>query len=190
MLRTVQRTCALVVLAASLLSPGPAAAADTPPLVPDNDVRVQSSGSTFTVDVVMHAPVPLAQAWAVLVDFGHMAEFVPNLTQSQIVEGSDSTFKVSQKGVARFGFFSAKFESVREIRLVPQREIRARSIGGNVKHMESVMQLEAEDGGTRLQYHAEVEPDFWFPPLIGPKLVRHQTAEQFSAMIQEMLRRK
>ena len=80
MLRTVQRTCALVVLAASLLSPGPAAAADTPPLVPDNDVRVERSGNTFTVDVVMHAPVPLAQAWAVVVDFGHMAEFVPNLT--------------------------------------------------------------------------------------------------------------
>ena len=52
------------------------------------------------------------------------------------------------------------------------------------------MQLEAETGGTRLQYHAEVQPDFWFPPLIGPALVQRQTAEQFSAMIQEMLRRR
>ena len=98
--------------------------------------------------------------------------------------------KVSQKGVARYGIFSASFESVREIRLVPQREIRARNVSGNLKHMESVMQLVAEEGGTRLHYHAEVQPDFWFPPLVGPSLVQHETAEQFSAMIQETVRRK
>lgn len=178
------------VLAASLMALGPTAAADTPPAVPDKDVRVERSGSTFSVDVVMHAPVPLARAWEVLVDFDHMADFVPNLKASQIVERSDSLLKVSQKGVARYGIFSASFESVREIRLVPQREIRARNVSGNLKHMESVMQLVAEEGGTRLHYHAEVQPDFWFPPLVGPSLVQHETAEQFSAMIQEMVRRK
>lgn len=52
------------------------------------------------------------------------------------------------------------------------------------------MQLEAEPGGTRLHYHAEVVPGFWFPPMIGPALVRHETAEQFSAIIREMMRRQ
>jgi hypothetical protein len=52
------------------------------------------------------------------------------------------------------------------------------------------MQLEPEAGGTRLQYHAEVQPEFWMPPLIGPAIVRHETAEQFSAIIDEMIRRR
>jgi hypothetical protein len=56
--------------------------------------------------------------------------------------------------------------------------------------MDSVMRLEPEPGGIRLQYHAEVQPNFWLPPMIGPALVQHETAEQFSAMIHEMLRRK
>jgi hypothetical protein len=34
-----------------------------------------------------------------------------------------------------------------------------------------------------------VQPGGLFPPFIGPDLVRHQTAQQFSAMVQEMQRR-
>ena len=92
--------------------------------------------------------------------------------------------------IDRYGLFSSKFESIREIRLSPLREIRAHGVGGNIGRMESVMQLQAEGARTRLTYHAEVLPGFWFPPLIGPTLVRHQTAEQFSAMLREMARRQ
>ena len=175
----------------ALLCPIPSAiAADGPPAVPDNDVRVQSSGASFTVDVTMYTTAPPTLAWAVLTDFDHMGSFVPNLASSQVLERSDTLLKVAQKGVARYGIFSASFESIREISLSPQREIWAHNIGGNVKSLDSVMQLQAEGAGTRLHYHAEVIPGFWFPPLIGPSLVRHETAEQFSAMLQEMQRRQ
>lgn len=180
----------MLVVAAALLQPQGVMAAEGSPVVADSDVRVGRSGASFSVDLVMHAPVPPPQAWAVLTDFEHMADFIPNLKSSQVVERKEMALQVSQKGVARYGIFSADFESLREIRLTPQHEIRAHGLGGNVRRMESVMQLEAETGGTRLQYHAEVQPDFWFPPLIGPALVQRQTAEQFSAMIQEMLRRR
>ena len=55
--------------------------------------------------------------------------------------------------------------------------------------MHSVMTLSAEPSGTRLVYHADVEPGFWLPPLVGPAAVRDQTAEQFSALFAEMKKR-
>lgn len=164
--------------------------AEAVPVVADNDVHVVHANETFTVDISVHTPVAPAQAWAVLTDFDHMADFLPNLNSSQITQRSDSALKVAQKGVARFGFFSKNFESVREIQLNPNTEVRSNNVGGNLKHMQSVMQLQPEGTGTRLTYHAEVVPGFWFPPLIGPSLVRHETAEQISAMLQEMLRRQ
>lgn len=178
--------CAL----AALLGPVQFAGAEELPAVPDNAVSVQHSGASFTVDVTLFTPVPPALAWAVLTDFDHMASFVPNLSSSQVLERSDTLLKVEQKGVARYGFFSANLESVREIRLSPQHEIRAHNVSGNVKSLDSVMQLHADGSGTRLHYHAVAVPGFWFPPLIGPSLVRHETAEQFSAMLREMLRRQ
>ena len=176
---------------AAMLYPVPwAMAADGQPLVPDSDVLVQRSGASFTVDTTMYAPVPPALAWAVLTDFEHMGSFVPNLSSSQVVERSDAVLKVVQKGVAHYGLFSANFESIREIGLSPPHEIRAHGVGGNFERMDSVMRLQAEGAGTRLHYHAEVLPGVWLPPFIGPALVRHETAAQFSAMLREMVRRQ
>lgn len=160
------------------------------PLLSDQDVHVERADGGFVVDVVMHAPVRPAQAWAVLTDFEHMASFVPNLNSSRVLERGDGVLKVLQQGVARYGVFSANFESLREIRLTPFSEIRAHGLGGNIQRMESLMRLDPEGSGTRLSYHAEAQPGFWFPPMIGPALVRNETAEQFSAMLDEMLRRR
>lgn len=180
----------LMALAALLYPVQAANTADAQPLVSDSDVRVVRSGGSFTVDLTLYAPVAPAPAWAVLTDFEHMSDFLSNLTSSEVTERSDSLLKVSQKGVARYGLFSAKFESIREIRLSPPHEIRAHGVGGNIQRMESLMQLQAEGEGTRMTYHAEVMPGFWFPPLIGPALVRHDTAGQFSALLREMIRRQ
>ena len=180
----------LLTVAAMLCPVQVALSADQQSVVSDSDVRVARSGGNFTVDLTMYTPVAPSVAWAVLTDFEHMSQFVPNLTSSQVIERNDTVLKVNQKGVASFGFFSTNFESIREIRLSPQSEIRAHGVGGNILRMESVMQLQAEGAGTRLNYHAEVRPGFWFPPLIGPALVKHETAEQFTAMLQEMIRRQ
>jgi carbon monoxide dehydrogenase subunit G len=153
------------------------------------DVHVSRNGDSFTVDLVMHASVPPAQAFEVLTDFDHMASFVPNLRASQVLSRQGAVLKVSQQGVAQFGPVSRSFESVREVRLIPPSEIRVHGLSGSVKRMDSLMQLQPEPGGTRLQYHAEVDPGSWMPPLVGPALVQHETAEQFSAMLDEMARR-
>jgi len=113
----------------------------------------------------------------------------PSLESSRVQEHSPTTLKLTQTGVAKYGVFSSHFESIREITLVPQREIQALGVGGTVPHAESRMQLLAEGSGTRMVYHAKVQPGGLFPPFIGPDLVRHQTAQQFSAMVQEMQRR-
>ncbi|WP_407278502.1 SRPBCC family protein [Aromatoleum evansii] len=158
--------------------------------VADKDVRVERNVGGFTVDMLAHAPVNQALAWEVLTDFEHMAAFVPNLKTSRVSERGDAFVRVHQTGTARYGMFWTNFESVREIRFSPPNEIRAQGVGGNMKRMESVMRLEAEPGGTLLRYHAEVQPDVWLPPLLGPSFVRHETAEQFSAIIREMVRRQ
>ena len=159
--------------------------------VADQDVRVQRQGSALSIDAVMHAPVPPATAWEVLTDFEHMARFQSGLQSSEVLERSPQRLLVRQKGVARFGPFSSPFESVREMQLAPERNIRAQQISGStLKQMASLMTLEPEDGGTRLTYHANMEPESSLPPLVGPAMVQHQTAAQFSAMVCEMVRRQ
>ncbi|MBK6869150.1 MAG: SRPBCC family protein [Burkholderiales bacterium] len=155
------------------------------------DVRVQRQGSAFSIDAVLHAPVPLATAWEVLTDFEQMPRYQTNLSRSEVLERSPQRLLVRQQGVARFGPFSSAFDSVREMQLAPPRSIRARQVSGKVlRQMTSLMTLEPEEGGTRLSYHADMEPETSLPPLIGPALVQHETAEQFAAIVREMVRRQ
>jgi len=182
--------CCLMVWMGMLCPVQAARSADEPPLVSGSDVRVERNGGGFTVDLTLYAPVAPALAWEVLTDFDRMSEFVPNLISSRVTERNENLIKVQQKGVAHYGIISVNFESIQETRLSPQREINAHGVGGNFLRMDSVMLLQAEGAGTRLDYHADVLPDFWFPPFIGPTLARRDIAEQFTGMLREMSRRR
>jgi carbon monoxide dehydrogenase subunit G len=185
------RSRTLPTLCLALACAGPASAAEPAvATVTDQAVQVQRQGGSYTIDLVMHAPVPLAVAWAVLTDFDHMAEFIPNLSHSQVLQRADNVLRISQKGQARWGPFSMDFESVREVTLLPQREIRSRGLAGTVKRVDSTMTLVPDGEGTRLHYHNEVEPGTWLPPVLGPARVREETAAQFNAILQEMARRR
>lgn len=169
-----------------------ATAAITTTTVDESDVRVQHQGERFTIDVTMQVAVPPALAFAVMTDIAHMARFIPGIRHSEVLSQRGQTLTVRQLGVARWGPFSKTFEAVREMQLSPPSEFRTRAIGGSFKRMESVTRFEplADGAGTRIVYHADGEPGDDFPPLIGAGIVRRQTAEQFSAMLQEMLRRR
>ena len=108
-----------VAAGALLLMPCAAIGIDVSSTVADRDVHVERANGGFTVDLLMHAPVSPTQAWNVLTDFDHMADFVPNLKTSQVVERSEALLRVSQTGTARYGVFWTDFESLREIRLMP-----------------------------------------------------------------------
>lgn len=158
-------------------------------LVDDKDIQVSRQGEGWLVEGSFTVPVAPAVAWVVLTDFDHMGRFLTNLSVSQVLERQGNVLQVEQRGTARFGLFSFKFQSLREITLTPVSHIHARGLSGNIKHFISDLSVAEEGSATRLTYRAEMEPDFWLPSLLGPSLLRHEMAEQFSAMVAEMLRR-
>jgi len=156
---------------------------------PEITVRVMRDGETVTVDAEMLVPVSPQEAWAVLADYEHFADFVPNMQISRIVSKAGEVLRVEQKGRARYGLLSFAFESLREVELSPYDTLKTRMIKGNMKRMETLTRLTAEGNGTRILYHNVAVPDFWLPPLIGTAFIRHEVAENFGAFIREMLRR-
>ncbi|MCX7893825.1 MAG: SRPBCC family protein [Burkholderiales bacterium] len=179
---TAARAAAALALAAALAAPAVAE--------PGMRVEIARSGDAFMVDAHLVAPVPPREAWAVLTDFEHMSAFVPNLVESRVAGRSASRLTVAQKGVARFGVVSFPFESVREVDLVPHESVRSRTVGGTAGRVESFTRLAAAGAGTRIHYHLEVVPGFWFPGFVGEALLEQEVREQFEAIVQEMLRRQ
>lgn len=164
---------------------------DAAPPAGDVQVKATREDEQVTLTAIIHAPVSPRVAWAVLTDFDRMAGWVPNLQESRIVSGPDERpLRLAQKGMKRVGLLTFSFESVREIELMPIRTIKAKVVSGNMRKLESTMRVSPEGEGTRLEYHLELIPNYWVPPLIGPALIRRESRLQFEAIIDEMVRRQ
>jgi carbon monoxide dehydrogenase subunit G len=161
------------------------AAAETP----IRSIDIVQDSDRYVADIVMFAPVTASVAWEVLTDFDHMAAWVPNVRESKVVARDADTVTVEQQGVAKFGLASLPYTSLRQLQLDPQRTVRSMQIKGSMRRLESLMTLTQDGSGTRLTYHLEMVPGGLAAAVLTKDLLRHEITEQFSAIVEEMIRR-
>lgn len=153
-------------------------------------VAIHREGVAFVVDVDLTVDATPQQAWDVLTDYDHMAQFVSNLTMSRIIRRAGDSLEVAQTSRLRFGLIDLHFDNVREIEFVPLREIRSRLVRGDMKASAFTTRLVAEGDMTRITNHGRFIPDRWIPPLIGTIMLEAETRKQFAEFRAEILRRK
>jgi hypothetical protein len=166
-------------------------ASGAPPSAPGDDiaVAVQKDGDEVVVHVDCPVRAPHAVVWAVLTDYDHMARYVTNLKESQLLTRDGNTLQVFQRGSATRGLLSFSFENLREIHLVPQQEIRSRLISGTLKSSEFTTRVVDDGDLVRIFNDGRFVPEVWVPPVIGPAVIAAETRKQFEEIREEILRR-
>jgi hypothetical protein len=92
----------------------------------DIAVSIDRNGNTFAVRVELEVEATPEEVFAVLTDYDHMARFVSNVLESRTVRRDGDRLAVEQKSRLAVGPVHFDFTNVREIDLVPFREIRSR----------------------------------------------------------------
>lgn len=156
---------------------------------PIRSVDVTYDGDTYVLNGVMYAPVAQAVAWDVLTDFDHMAQWVPNVSESKVLKREDTVVTIEQHGVAKYGAVSFPYTTERKIELKPQSTINSMQTKGSLRRVVSTMLVEAEGKGTRLTYHLEIAPSLLASALLSKDFIAHEFSDQFTAIIGEMVRR-
>ena len=158
---------------------------------PEVTVKVERQDNVIVLDVRTHVPAGVDETWAVMTDYDHMADFMPNLTSSQVVKRQGDTLEVAQKGEKKVLFLRFAFAGVKAVELVPKREIRTSLVQGDFKSYASSTRLMATAADrTEIVHHGRYEPTRWVPPAIGPALIASETRHHFRRLIAEVLRRK
>jgi carbon monoxide dehydrogenase subunit G len=152
-------------------------------------IRVRNDGEQITIDASFIVPVAPQQAWAVLTDFDNIPNFNPGVLSSKVTGRTGNRVQVSQKGVTKYGFLTFSYDSTREIDLVPFSKIQERMITGSMRKLEETTQLFPEGEHTRITYNAVFIPGTWIPPMVGNAFIKHEAREQFTELVNEMLRR-
>lgn len=151
-------------------------------------IRIEEQNGMLVMDVAYRVPVPPRAAWAVLTDFEHMPDFVPNLASSKVLQRNGKSIVVEQKGSMRLGMLPIHYESTRQIDIAPYQFIRSHTLSGDTR-LESVMVLTPAGGDTLLSYHATAASDLPLPNSLVGSYLSGMLESQFKAMRQEMLRR-
>jgi hypothetical protein len=169
----------------SVLAPACVSAADgSAPMV-----KVQRRGDAVVIDVERDVPASLADTWAVLTDFEHMAAFMHNITSSQVVARHGDSLELAQTARAGFAFVHLEFASLRAVELTPMQEVRTRLISGDFRSYDSTTTLSEHGASTRLVYHGVYVPKRWVPALIGTSMMEAETRRQYDQLVAEVLRR-
>ena len=162
------------------------AAADAPQVA----IETNGQGESITVTASAEMRVDPRTAWSVITDYDRLAEFIPYMRNSRVVRRAGDHFIVEQTGEFGFLWFNQPVQARLAVVEVPPRSVVAHAVGGNLKAMEGRYTVAVTPEGTvRLSYSGRLVPDFAVPPVIGKMVVRNVLAEQFRAMVEEIVRR-
>lgn len=151
------------------------------------NVEVARDGDVVRVDATISVAVKPDLAWAVLTDYNHLADFVPDLFLSRVI--SHEPLRVEQKGESGFLVWRFPIEVVFEIKERPPQVIAFESISGNLKNMRGEWRITETDREVELGYSATMESDFWIPPIIGAAIIRRDIQRRIEGVAKEMLSR-
>lgn len=156
----------------------------------DINITIQNNGKKIVVDAYFTVPVNSQLVWHTLTDFNNIPSFISSVQSSEIINRTGNTLHVTQNSIIEFSIATFNFESVREVNLVPFKEISERMISGNMHKMEETTQIIPEGDQTRISYHADIIPDMWILKYIGHIFIEDEAREQFQEIRNEIIRRK
>jgi ribosome-associated toxin RatA of RatAB toxin-antitoxin module len=176
--------CALALAACAACADGLATQASDP-----LDVTVERDGSLLQVRATLRLAAPAATCYAVLADYDHIDEFVPGMTRSEIVSPPGQPIRLHQVGQAGVGPFQVTLDVTLAVTEHPPTRIEFDRVAGNLERMRGDWVVSGDARRCGIAYRADIEPQFWVPPLLGPRLMRNQVEAQLHGLEAEILRR-
>ena len=133
----------------------------------------------INASVVLNAPAEYVHA--VLTDYVHIYRLNPSITENEILASSgDNVTRVRTKVIGCVAFYCEEIERVEDVRILASGDIQAEIVPeySQFKSGVTLWQIRSMGEASRLTYHAEMEPDFFIPPLIGNSIVKVKLREE------------
>jgi ribosome-associated toxin RatA of RatAB toxin-antitoxin module len=156
-------------------------------------ISVETTRHGDAVQISVHATVkaPLATIWNTLTDYDHLAEFIPGMNKSRLIERQGKVSTVEQSGYARLWFFKFPIDVTVEATEQSSSSMTVRLLKGNLKQLEGRYDVEriGDTDTYNVRWSGIIEPSSNIPTAIAAALMRRNISEQFLGMMTEIERR-
>lgn len=181
---------ALSCIAAAALLTASALAYSAPPAASDIAVHVERDGATFSVSAEFSVAASVDEVWDVLADFDRMAQILSSVDASRITNREGNRFEVVQKSHGNAGPIRISQDSVRQVELIPKREIRSHLLKGDLKASDFTTSIGEESGVSKITVRGKFVVGGMAGSVLNVEAVEAQTRRNYQELREEILRRK
>jgi ribosome-associated toxin RatA of RatAB toxin-antitoxin module len=156
-----------------------------------DDISVEATRRDDALEVICRVSLdaPLELVWQTLTDYGRLAEFIPGMRRSRVIERRGAVTVVEQSGEAGFLFFTFPIEVTLASTERPPHALDVSMLKGNLKRLDGGYRIAPQPGGRILLTWAGIVEALSMPPLIGDLVMRANIEDQFRGMVTEIERR-
>ena len=152
--------------------------------------QVAAAADKLNARIEARTATNCANAWQVFTDFDAMPRFLPGMEASEVVSREGRRVTVRQRGRHRYGIFSKRYESKRELTMTEPALIESRSLPGDEMAISSSTSFTpTQGGGCVIAYSATIDLPAWVPRVTAIGFVKSLATTQMQAMFAEVKRR-
>lgn len=149
-------------------------------------LTVAKNDGRYRVDLQVRLDTAADSAYAVFTRYNNLPLINPAVKEVRIESGApDDATRVYTRMHLCFSFFCRTLEQVQDMRLLPAPE-GGRVTADVIPEKSDLLYGKAQwrigrcptSPETCLEFHAELEPKFWIPPLIGPWLMERKLRQE------------
>ena len=157
-----------------------------------DEISVEATRREDALEVVCRANLdaPLDLVWQTLTDYNRLAEFIPGMRRSRVVERRGPVTVVEQLGDAGFLFLTFPIEVTLASTERPPYTLEVSMLKGNLKRLDGAYRIEPQRGGRIMLTWTGIVEALSMLPLLGELVMRSNIEDQFRGMVHEIERRE
>ena len=141
---------------------------------------VERHGKRYVMTMDARLNCVAEEAYAVFVDYRQLPRIHPAIISAVRKPGAPpGAQRLHSKVELCFLGFCRVLDQVQDMYREPPEHLKAIVLPelSNLRHGTASWRIWDDAGETRLRFEAEIEPDFWVPPLIGPWIIRRTLSQ-------------
>jgi len=141
------------------------------------ELHVRQTQGIYSINLVMQMQVPARYVRRVLTDYAHIYRLDPAIIDSEILPSpDDGVVRVRTRIADCIALFCMEIDRVEDVRELKDGGLQVTTIPtlGSFKSGHAEWKILGMKEQTQLIYQAQMEPDFYIPPLIGNYFVKRK----------------
>jgi len=153
------------------------------------ELQVGESEGVYRISLVMQVQAPAHHVQRVLTDYPRIYRLNPAITESEVLPApDDGVVRVRTRMLDCIGFFCKEIDRVEDVRESGTGGLEATTVPAlsSFKSGSAEWQIHGMGERSQVSYQAQMEPDFYIPPLIGSYFVKQKLVQAMLASVERI----